>query len=36
MASKSDKTVTLSTSGVTFEDVINVARFGAKVELSAQ
>ena len=35
MASKSDKTVTLSTSGVTFEDVINVARFGAKVELSA-
>ena len=36
MASKSDKTVTLSTSGVSFEDVINVARFGAKVELSAQ
>ncbi|TSA20806.1 MAG: histidine ammonia-lyase [Actinomycetales bacterium] len=36
MAFKSDKTVTLSTSGVTFEDVINVARFGAKVELSAE
>jgi len=36
MASKSDKTVTLSTSGTTFEDVINVARFGAKVELSSE
>jgi histidine ammonia-lyase len=36
MASKSDKTVTLSTSGVTFEDVINVARFGAKVDLSSE
>ena len=36
MASRSDKTVTLSTSGVSFEDVINVARFGAKVELSDQ
>jgi len=36
MASKSDKTVTLSTSGVTFTDVINVARHDAKVELSQQ
>ena len=36
MASKSDKTVTLSTSGVTFADVINVARHDAKVELSQQ
>ena len=36
MAFRSDKTVTLSTSGVTFDDVINVARFGAKVELSAE
>ena len=36
MASKSDKTVTLSTSGVTFADVINVARHDAKVELSHQ
>ncbi|CAB4532911.1 HutH Histidine ammonia-lyase [actinobacterium SCGC AAA044-D11] len=36
MASKSDKTVTLSTSGTTFDDVINVARFGAKVELSPE
>jgi len=35
MASKSNKTVTLSTSGTTFEDVINVARHGALVELSA-
>ncbi|MFZ4064218.1 MAG: histidine ammonia-lyase [Candidatus Nanopelagicaceae bacterium] len=36
MAFRSDKTVTLSTSGVTFDDVINVARFGAKVELSTE
>ena len=36
MASKSDKTVTLSTSGVTFADVINVARHDAKVKLSQQ
>ena len=34
MASKSNKTVTLSTSGVTFTDVIDVARHDAKVELS--
>jgi histidine ammonia-lyase len=34
MASKSDKTVTLSTSGTTFTDVIDVARHGARVELS--
>jgi histidine ammonia-lyase len=34
MASKSNRTVTLSTSGVTFADVIDVARHGAKVELS--
>ena len=34
MASKSDKTVTLSTSGTTFADVIDVARHGARVELS--
>jgi len=36
MASKSNRTVTLSTSGVTFADVIDVARYGAKVELSQQ
>lgn len=36
MASKSDKTVTLFTTGVTFADVINVARHDAKVELSQQ
>jgi histidine ammonia-lyase len=36
MASKSNRTVTLSTSGVTFVDVIDVARYGAKVELSQQ
>ena len=36
MASKSTRTVTLSTSGVTFTDVIDVARYGAKVELSKQ
>ncbi|CAN2181881.1 HutH Histidine ammonia-lyase [Candidatus Nanopelagicaceae bacterium] len=36
MASKSNRTVTLSTSGVTFADVIDVARHGAKVELSKQ
>jgi histidine ammonia-lyase len=36
MASKSNRTVTLSTSGVTFADVIDVARYGAKVELSKQ
>ena len=36
MASKSNRTVTLSTSGVTFVDVIDVARHGAKVELSKQ
>jgi histidine ammonia-lyase len=35
MASKSNKTVTLSTSGTTFADVIDVARHGALVELSA-
>ena len=35
MASKSSKTVTLSTSGTTFTDVIDVARHGALVELSA-
>ena len=34
MASKSDKTVTLSTSGTTYTDVIDVARHGARVELS--
>jgi histidine ammonia-lyase len=34
MASKSNKTVTLSTSGTTFTDVIDVARHGARVELS--
>ena len=34
MASKSNKTVTLSTSGVVFADVIDVARHDAKVELS--
>ena len=34
MASKSNKTVTLSTSGVVFADVIDVARYDAKVELS--
>ena len=36
MASKSNRTVTLSTSGVTFAEVIDVARYGAKVELSKQ
>jgi histidine ammonia-lyase len=36
MASKSNRTVTLSTSGVTFADVIDVARYGTKVELSQQ
>ena len=36
MASKSNRTVTLSTSGVTFAEVIDVARHGAKVELSKQ
>ncbi len=36
MASKSNRTVTLSTTGVTFADVIDVARHGAKVELSKQ
>ena len=36
MASKSNRTVTLSTSGVTFADVIDVARYNAKVELSQQ
>jgi len=35
MASKSNKTVTLSTSGTTFADVIDVARHGAQVELSS-
>jgi histidine ammonia-lyase len=35
MASKSNKTVTLATSGTTFADVIDVARHGALVELSA-
>ena len=35
MASKSNKKVTLSTSGTTFTDVIDVARHGALVELSA-
>ena len=35
MASKSNKTVTLSTSGTTFADVIDVARHGAHVELSS-
>jgi histidine ammonia-lyase len=34
MASSSFRTVTLSTSGVTFEDVIAVARYGAQVQLS--
>ncbi|MDP1851613.1 MAG: histidine ammonia-lyase [Candidatus Planktophila sp.] len=34
MASSSSKTITLSTSGVTFDDVIAVARFGAHVQLS--
>jgi len=34
MASSSSKTITLSTSGVTFTDVIDVARYGAQVELS--
>ena len=36
MASKSNRTVTLSTSGVTFADVVDVARYNAKVELSQQ
>ena len=34
MVSSSSKTITLSTSGVTFDDVIAVARFGAHVQLS--
>jgi histidine ammonia-lyase len=34
MASNSSKKITLSTSGLTFEDVIAVARHGAQVELS--
>jgi len=34
MASSSSRTITLSTSGVTFEDVIAVARHGAHVQLS--
>jgi len=34
MASNSSKKITLSTSGLTFEDVIIVARHGAQVELS--
>jgi len=34
MASNSTKTITLSTSGVTFDDVISVARYGAHVQLS--
>ena len=36
MAAKSNRTVTLSASGVTFADVIDVARYNAKVELSQQ
>ena len=34
MASSSSKTITLSTSGVSFSDVIDVARHGAQVQLS--
>ena len=34
MASNSSRTITLSTSGVTFDDVIAVARYGANVQLS--
>lgn len=34
MASSSSRTITLSTSGVTFDDVIAVARYGAHVQLS--
>ncbi len=34
MASSSSRTITLSTSGVTFDDVIDVARHGAQVQLS--
>ncbi len=34
MASNSSRTITLSTSGVTFDDVIAVARYGAHVQLS--
>lgn len=34
MASNSSKTITLSTSGVTFDDVISVSRYGAQVVLS--
>ena len=34
MASNSSKKITLSTSGITFDDVIAVARHGAQVELS--
>jgi histidine ammonia-lyase len=35
MANQS-KTVVLNTAGVTFADVINVARFNAKVEISPE
>jgi histidine ammonia-lyase len=34
MASSSSRTITLSTSGVTFDDVIAVARYGTQVQLS--
>ncbi|MSY35656.1 MAG: histidine ammonia-lyase, partial [Actinobacteria bacterium] len=34
MASSSSKTITLSIAGVTFADVLDVARHGAQVELS--
>ena len=34
MASNSSRSITLSTSGVTFDDVIAVARYGANVQLS--
>ena len=34
MASSSSRTITLSTSGLTFDDVIAVARFGVHVQLS--
>lgn len=36
MADASNRTIILSTSGVTFEDVMNVARYGARVEISAE
>ena len=36
MASKSSRTVKLSTSGVSFADVIDVARFDAKIELTPE